>query len=286
MPLFPFYSSWDFARIGTFEIDVSSTAGGPSMLSISTGRYAHQGFTTVTPPTPDATSTISVGANLFATAFKSALDALAFDPSTYTVTFNTVGASTGKYTVTRDAGGTFALTFSTRAAAGLRARRILGFSGDKSGASSYTSDFYPYYFISSGGAPDASGNSPIQSKTLLEWAHRPDVVDEAEADDGSDYQITRLTAPTYYDFAVDLQPKELTLDRYKSSPLLWTWEHFFEHHRRHHEYFQCVDAAAGDSTVHRLRKEGTAFDRSTREPHEDAVINYWRVKLLTRLIGR
>jgi len=272
MAFFHVESVWDYARVGSYEIDLSSGAGGPWLISFTTGKHVHK-------------DVFTAGVSAHPTALKAALDASP-DTSTYTVTFNTSGSNAGKYTISRDTVANFALTFSSRGAAGVRARQILGFTGDQSGASSYTSDIYPYYMLSSGGKPDVNGNSPIAAKTLIELDYSPIVTEEAEADDGTAYGTTRRTAPKYLDFALELQPKELVLDQYATGAVPWTWQKFFEHHRLHRERFGVFDNTASEKTVHRLRKEGEGFNRATREPTEPDVLNYWTIRLLTRLLVR
>lgn len=136
-PLCLIAGAWDFATYGTCSFQFTDSGGAHSPASFSSGTYEHGtvGYGSF------CTRAGLTGYNTFGTSLQSAMQAVAGGGRTITVTF-----AAGKYTVAIDS-GTFSLNFSGSGAAGTLMRKLLGFSGDKTGATSYTSDFYPWFVI-------------------------------------------------------------------------------------------------------------------------------------------
>ncbi|HEX2675190.1 MAG TPA: hypothetical protein VHM19_01085, partial [Polyangiales bacterium] len=134
--------AWDVARIGTLQVKVTDSA--TFEVSITTGTYAHATLASV-----DASYTD------FATALAAALNTGTAGARVYSVSYN--GAS-GFYTVSAT-GGNFSLSFTTTTSsdAGIRMRRLLGMSGNRSSAATYSSQVRPYYVL----LPAIAGRSEV-----------------------------------------------------------------------------------------------------------------------------
>lgn len=133
----------------------------------------------------------------------------------YTVTFND---TTGKYTITRAAGGgvtSFSLAFAPLA------RRVLGFGASVSLALSYTSASRCDYYIigAEGGVTEYSKIYEIDS----------DLVEELVADDGTPGIIAKSGAAKGFDLEVPYEPAA-SIWR-ENAGGLWCWEDFFAHNR-------------------------------------------------------
>lgn len=208
------------------------------------------------------------------TAFTAAVKA-AFDAATSTTFTVTFSETTGKYTVSRAT--TFTLSFST--AADLRLRAALGFTGNKSGANTYTSDQVAgYCLLSAMGARTYEG-APMDQE--------PDDVAEESVDDGGQAEV--ITRKTSENLATWWQTMEAKASVYKltasaASSTIWTYEDFIKNTRGTHP-FVCLDAnmaEAADGVLHRFTAKGAAFRPRRVSPDYD---DLWNIQFITRDLG-
>lgn len=265
-------------RIGTAGIGVIGTATikivesvGPTTItpSVTTGRYLHTSIASVNSSYSD-----------FATALKTALDAAS--ARTYTVTWN---GATGAYTISPDS-GTITVEFSSGGtslgAAYDNMRRILGFSGNKTTASSQTSDIAPYYYISGLMGAKTDSTDDYEPDDLVRGGH---------TDDGGHYSVSASGQPTFNDFVIPHEtkakvftrsaPQEAATDPFHTAAdVPWTYQHLWQHIRGS-EPFLVVDDT--DSTVHTLRPEGGAFRPARVVSDWDGA---WNLRFATYVDGR
>ena len=252
---------WDAALTADgvgLSLQLDSTAGGPYAVVISTGTFAHIDLT--------ATAAGLDGAyDDFATALKTALDATA-DTSTYTVSFST---TTGLYTITRDAGGTFTLTFAATDTA-IAMRRVLGLSATTaSTAAVITSDVRPYYWI----VPALPGVGRVSRAY-----HGDAVAFGGITGTGIPYGLAVDGPAKFEDITFMAEANTATLDDDLVAAVPFTWEGFFDHVANQHPYYYYSGTNPG--RVYVLRSEdGAAFDESNRERLEADWDSAWHVTL-------
>lgn len=245
------YYDCAFSTQGTDESMTATVAG--STATVASGLYSHQSWTW-----SSITGWTSISE--FGVAVKAAFDTAT--GSTFTVAFNT---STGLYTVSRATN--FTLSFST--AADLRLRAALGFTGNKSGSNSYTSDVSPYYLM----IPQVAALTDTTDEYESE-----DVAEEVVGDDGAAFTVARTTADVLWDWSHSVETKAATFTREAAAAYPWTWQHFFAHTRKGLPFVR------GPSTgyAHRMRAEGMRFAPTRLERDYDGL---WTVRLLTRYLG-
>lgn len=205
----------------------------------------------------------------------------------FTVSYSSV---TRKVTISAD--GTFSLTFTgigDLATAAGRAAALMGFTANKSAASSYVGDVVVGYAIETGGGIEAksrvSDDDEEEGLTIV-----------ARSDDGKKtYQVSRTGAAKTFDFMIQHQPKEKVFARHKTGTAAekaaaFTYEQLWDHLRLHAAHFAVVDdsLASGQKTsVHKLREEGTSFrEGATRFRVEDERDDSFHVRFLTYVFGR
>ena len=206
------------------------------------------------------------------TAFATAVDD-AFTAATSTAFTVTFSLTTGKYTVSR--GSNFTLAFST--AADLRLRAALGFSGDKSGASTYTSDRVPdYVLLSTVGARTYEGMPDDEE---------PDDVAEETVDDGGTAEVlTKKTSEILSTWWQAMEPRSQVYKRVQTTGG-WTWEDFVKTTRGTHPFVVYDPNATelpGDGALHRFTAKGASF-RPKRVTADFS--DYWNIQLITRELG-
>ena len=251
------FASWDFALIGQGQFLLDDD-GSANFVTYSSGVYDH---TTVGPSV--VSSILHWG-----TALKTLMDATSTGAGTYTVSFD---ESTLKYTISYSSGN-FDMTFS--GAAGDVMKNLLGFTGNKTGASSYTSDVAVYYAI--------DGTLGAKSEPVEE--EPDDIAVVGEADDGSSYGISRTTAPIYYDCLVTYEPEARVRTAKLAAAYPWTWQRFFAHVRAH-GVFTLKDSSLSENTVHKLRAEGASF-RPIPAASDPNYVGHYHIRLRTYLLGR
>lgn len=246
----------------------ATVAGSPA--SIANGYYMPAMQTSLVYPTPGVSWTGAAYTN-FTTAVKSAFDAAT--GSTFTVTFST---TTGLYTISRAT--TFTLTFSS--ASDLRLRAALGFTGDKSGSNSYTSDAVPAYVV----------RSEILGRTNVMGQYEPDdIAEETVSDGGEAFVVTRKTNEFVMTWQQSMEPRTAVYEwaAYKAasnSSIPWSWQQWFAHTRGTHPFY-VNDTLEGESNgaVFRLTASGASFRPQRVTADYD---DQWIVPFEARWLGR
>ena len=248
-----------FAMTGTDD-------GGAFSVSMTSGTYAHATITSVVS-----------GYTAFSAALKTALDA-ASASGTYTVTY----AATTGYTIAYS--GALCTLDLTGTTAQTNMARLLGFSGDRSGATSYASQVRPYYLI----LPSMPGRSEMTDE------YEPDgIVFESQSDDGTRYQMAVDTSEVLSDWTQMAETNSapdsafadgtFVFERSVNSAAPWSYQHAWEHARKGKHPFLCVDSGTSESAVHLLRAEGGSF-RPQRMASKD--YSLWNIPFKTALLGR
>lgn len=249
-------AGWDFTIIGQASISVAESGGGTATASFSSGKYCHT----------DIKSVLG-GTNYddFAGALKAALDSSSSTPRTYTVTWNN---STLAYSISTNT-GTVALTFTGDF--GTTMEHILGFSGNVAATSTATSDVRPYYVISSalGCASEKSDDYEVEGFS-----------EDAYVEGGQHFGLSAATFCVLSDFRLLYESKAATFTRSLVSPVLWTYQHFYQH-VRNIEPFLVADGT--DNTVHRLRAESSRFAPTRGTADFDG---HWHLDFKTVVVGR
>jgi hypothetical protein len=243
-------------QVGGTNTMTATVAG--SVATITAGTYIHDDY--------DAGTLLpSGGYTDFPTAVKTAFDAATSD--TFTVSFDD---ATGLYTVSRATN--FTLAFST--AADVRLRDALGFSGNKSGANTYTSDGIPKYIIS----------AAIRARSQVSNVYEPDgIVEEAVSDGGDAYGTTLRTGELLSDWTQAYESKAATFSRDADQIGSWCWQAFFAHHRGTHPFI--IHGDNNDDSSHplyKLRADGAAFVPSRVTSDDDT---YWNIPFRCRDLG-
>lgn len=249
---------WD-AALTPFTISATDD-GGSFSVAVTTGTYAHTVMT-------------DLGYLALAAYLQTAINT-ASSSGTYTVTYN----GTSGYTIAYS-GSVLTLTF-TGSTAITNAAKILGFSGTKSGSTSYSSDVRPYYVI----IPAIQARSKVSDEY-----EPPNIVSEASADDGTVFQVAKDTSEIYLDWTqtaeTQVAPTVHTTEgtpmhsRYATSEVPWTYQHAWAHMRGGQQPFACIESS---TTLHEMRAEGLSF-----APMRFAAEDYplWSIAFKTRLIG-
>lgn len=267
--------AWRIQSIGTVAIKVTDD-GGTSTVSLTSGTYAHTSISSVVP-----------GYTAFSAALKAALDADSTLSGTYTVTWN---GTTG-YTISVTGSSSLTLSFATTTAAhGTRMQRILGFSADQSGATSYSSDVRPYFMI----IPAIQGRSELSDEYEPPDIAMEDVADDGTAeltsryegddesdDDGEVWLDWTQNAETETGPSVFSGEGTFVFKRQATSAVPWTYQHAFKHMRRGHHPFLVLDGS--EKAVCQIRADGASFTprrfAGTDQP-------FWTIPFRTRLLGR
>jgi hypothetical protein len=167
-----------------------------------------------------------------------------------TATFSKV---TGLITITRDGGGAN-FTMSFAGADQLRLRGALGFTGNKSGANVYTSDYCVDYCM----LATVSGRSNMTGP-----AEADDIADEAVTDGGQDYVWTMKTNEQLAKWDQMMEPRRAVyaLARQSASENGWTWQEWIRHVRGAYPFVVYGDALLGEElgTFYRLTARGASF---------------------------
>lgn len=155
-----------------------------------------------------------------------------------------------------------------------------------SGASSYTSNCRPYYFL----LPTITGRSQVTEDYEEDGA-----VNEAVADDGTAYHVAKDGVGVWYDWVqmAERNDPDTAFTAFGAGAPVhkiwatravpWTYQHAWEHARTggSHPFFVVDDVIAYD--VHALRADGLSF-RPSRFASQD--YDLWNVPFRTRMLGR
>lgn len=198
----------------------------------------------------------------FATAVKTTFDAAT--SSSFTVAWS---PSTGKYTISRATN--FTLTFTGNA--GTRLKNALGYTSNKSGSNSYTSDGVPKYVI----------GAAITALSNVSDVYEPDgLVEESVSDGGDPFGTALRTAELWSDWTQTMESKAATFERISTAPGAWSWESFFKHQRMSHPFI--TYAPDGLSYAYVLRADGARFKPERLASDLDT---YWNIPFRCRDLG-
>lgn len=269
-----YLSRWDCYRLGAMSVTVTESVAGAVLIAFTAtteNRFYHGD---ATDNTEDGTLPADGGTRCFGVALQTALNTTGVLANTYTVTF---AATTGLYTIARATGSaTFALTFSSLSAAGRRMRQALGFSGDKSAGTTFTSDRAPYFFLApAGGRTDDSGRQRVAAFP----AGVVTIASGGRVYGAAPYSTAygRSWDQSYQSDAACHNALDTTADGD-----VWTWERFFEHHRSGERFLffpfgTTVLSYANRERAYHLSQAGLddwSIERVV--PHSDM---YWLVRL-------
>jgi hypothetical protein len=256
--------SFDIATIASGFTMTGTDDGGAFSVSMTTGVYNHFDI-----------SSIVTGHSDFATALETAINA-ASSSGTYTVEFDVATGYTIGYS-----GAVLSLDL-TGSAGQTNMAAVLGFSGDRTGATSYASQVRPYYYIL----------PLIPARSEMSDEYEPDgITAEAVADDSSAYQLSRATSETLSDW---IQAAEIedppgsafsagtaVFERHATSAVPWSYQHAWRHARTGYHPFFVGDSGVGNA-VHMLHADGSSF-RPQRMAAKD--FGLWNIPFRTRLLG-
>lgn len=284
-------AGFDFARIGRAVLRVTESTGPQTFTVIfdaSGVSYAQSdgatGLTSISASTTyahESMETVMGTGNYrrFSTVLESALEAASAaigNARNYTVTYST---TTHAYTIAVT-GDTIAMSFTAPdAVAGERMRRVLGFAGNTSAASSSTGTRRPYYLV----LPSSSSRSRVQRDY-----EQGGLITGAISADGSHYAIAPSSLPVLYDltFEFESQPAATVAgagtavyEADATTTVPWSWQALYEHVRAHEPI---LIADGSESTVHYLRPDSAHFSPQRRQIDWDM----WDVTLATYLEGR
>lgn len=271
MPRDLYSCAWDFAALNTGVVDASNAAVIAGTISgnlgFETGLYMHGDVQGIA----DGVSILA-----FSTAVEGLITGL-------TCTFS---LSTLKYTLS--AAGTFSVTWT--GAAGVVMQELLGFSGNLSAASSYTSDLRPKYLVVSRLAGQSEVHETYEPGGRIAYA---------ESDNGQAYSTHPVELPTYRDWTQPFETLEGPTDAEWSgnsaiggtavrtanvgvaTKITWTWEALIKHLRATYP-FALVDRATsteGEGQLYKMRGEAAHFDPTRITADYDG---HWSIPFRTR----
>ena len=248
-----YFAGFDTAEIGTFSVAIGGAVGTGTAV-VAPGTYTHLGVNVATTYTP------------FATAVAAALNAVAGGFSV------ALSPSTRLYTIINAT----AFTLTWTGAGGTNLKRALGFAADVGSGTSATGTLRPYYLIQ----PEIGG------RTAYSDVYEPDdLVEEAVADGGSSYAVSKDSTETLCDWTQAMEPVAATLTRRAATAVPWTWEHFFKHVRGTHPFGVNGDAPTGYTwLVYRLRAEGASFNGNVRKRVTADWDDLWSIMFMAREI--
>lgn len=238
-------------------------AVGSGTATVASGTYIagdNSDVTTITTPP------ISSGYGAFIDAVYDALNAAV--ASSWTVTWN---ESTLAYTISNPTA--FTLTFG--GTAGQNLSRALGMSLFISSTTSTTSTVRPYYVI----------QAEIDARSdVSDHYEADDNVEEAIADGGSPYSVSRDTEELRDDWVQSMEPIEAVMSRSAAASVPWTWQHFVTHLRASVPFYTS-DTTSGAKSVYVLRAEGASWSSTVRERVVRDWDGLWNIRLSTRFLG-
>jgi hypothetical protein len=222
---------WNVAITGDMRIQFTeSLGGGLTTVTISGGTFCHSDI-----------SSLVAGYDDFAGQTKSQMDGASPNGLTYTVTWSEAAQA---YTIAVSS-GTVSLTFPVTDN-GVRMRRVLGFSGSQSTAASHTSDQQPWYARHLAHAP-----------TDVSDEYEPGgAAEDVEGPSGAAVGLFWEGWPTYWDFTMRYEPREVVHTHLAASAEIWCWDALVKHCRNKEPFLLRADWAndgAGENTVHFVR---------------------------------
>lgn len=252
MPL-RYYAGIDSIKLGGLTVAVGGVASGTAV--VANGTYCHVSLS----------SALAGSYSPLATAVQTALQTL---HGGFSCTFN---ATTLTYTISNPSN--FTLTWTGQQ--GETLRRALGFAGNLSGSTIYTSTVRPYYVI----------EAEIEGRSNYTDVYEPaDIAEDAVSDGGDAFGVAQDTNELWCDWQQSCETKQATLARAATSAIPWTWEHLIKHCRNDQPFAVLGDS---DSTgiVYKLRAEGASFSDTVRRRHVSDYDGLWDIQFYTRDLG-
>lgn len=245
------HATWDWERIGSFQLTVEEETGPVAdVIAFTTGQACHI----------DLSSVLSDVEEL-AQALEDELNASATLNGTYTVTFDT---TTLKLTIACDRSFRFT-------AANTVATQVLGYTSAFGYTASWTSDVRCRYSLpgQQGGISNDSG--PVEPRDIAED------VESGEVDHGG---IVDGAVAQYRQFDLPCETYERT-EKLAPSAEVWTWEEFIEHVRNTEPF-----AVVTDSWTRVYYQLGTHASKpafiSRLHPNFN---DWWDIHFVLRFIG-
>jgi len=261
-----YHLGWDVARIGPIGVRITDEVS-TFQVRLFEGTFCNL-----------ALSSVVTGYVAFAAALAAAINAAKTGAGTFSVTYS---ESTG-YTIAYTNDANWQLTFSaaTTPAEGERLRKILGFTGDRTGGASYASTVRPLYQI----IPAIEGRSSVEDE------YEPDgVADESVSDDGEESIIAKDPAEVWLDWTQSAEINEPHTDpfgpgtpmhiRFESAQVPLSYQRAWRHLREGNQPFA---VSQGQVSVHTLRAAGMTF-HPTRFAAPDTPL--FSQRFMTRLKG-
>lgn len=218
------WQAWSHRWLGTATLDWADDAGAHSVsasgssvgTSGAAGLFSHVALTAIDPKDRSG-STLNLGFPAFAPYLQTTMDAAT--AQTPTCVFD---QATGLYTLACN-GAVFSLTLTGTTARDIM-RRILGFSGNKSGATSYTSDTRPFYSIRTAVDAKTGFRAPSMISEETHWRRASEVAYSLSS--------TRPTRSTQWEHRHEA--KAAVQRRFAVADTVvggasWTYEDFLEH---------------------------------------------------------
>lgn len=222
-------SVFDLDKIGGMALKV-----GGSSVSMTTADYTHQAWN-------GSITWAGYVVGEFAPAFELVMQ-IATGDGNYSVSYD---AANAQYTIAHTT-TPFALDFTSKGVDGMKAMRILGFSGDQSSATSHTSDVPPWYTMT------------LPYDCLVN--EKQDYEDGEGLFGGNQNGIIYGDAPDTlvkrYDFRVSYIPRASLFKHLATYTTPWTWEDFTHHHRLGN-FFVLSDGTT--TSAHKLHESSCSF---------------------------
>lgn len=272
-----FSQEWDFAVYGAVDIAWNDDEGADTISDISTGIYRHatSAADSLTHPGSTLMTTVPVANTAhpsFAAYLTTLIAARHAVPTMLAVTYSN---ATNRYTIATT-GAAFAVTWS--GAAQLLMRKLLGFSGNLSGATSYTGDVAPFFTLE----PRRVAYSQPQPLSA--------VADSASMGRTGSGLITRVgpqVTPYGTTWRVEAELDSQVLDEFAVSPG-YTWQTFFNDAGRYARRCYFVDDSPPSGSTQRwcFQLMHGEFDASTHRRAVANMRNQWAVDVEGSVLGR
>ncbi len=267
---------FDLSRYGSVDIAWDDDEGADSISDITSGIYRHATSAADSLTHPGGGAAIANTAHgCFADALTLLIGARHAVPDLLVVTYSN---TTNRYTIAAKPGaGAFTVTWS--GAAQLRMRKLLGFTGNLSGATSYTATLPPYYSIE----PRIPG--------LVAWSDVRAIADSvpiritSSGDTSGPVGPARTPWTAHVEFAQETDAQ--TLSQYVVDPA-YCWQDFWLEAGRYGRLCYLVDASppVGGDVRWAFRLNKTAFDESTHRRERAELRARWRIVVEAVLRGR
>ena len=260
---------WDVAVYGSLGMTWTDDAGAGHTLSITSGTYRHPGADADSLIHPGGGSAIANTTNgRFSETLRAAIDAQT--TTTPTVSYDN---EANRYTLSMT-GAVFSVTWSS--AAEVRLRALLGFSGNLSGATSYTATLAPYFSIE----PRVVG--------LVGWTDVRAVTDSVNTRVTSSGDIStvgpaRVPYTARFDLAHETDAQ--TLAQFSTR---YSWQQFWNDAGRNGRMCYLIDSAppVGSDVRWAFRLRTPVFDESTHRREVAALRDRWRISIDALIRGR